>query len=47
VLTHKELVFRAKFEVWSRLVVLPVGIHLSDRAVVALSAMNVEDDLTE
>lgn len=39
-------VFRAEIDVWSRLVVLPLGIHLTDRAmVVAPSAMNVEDDL--
>jgi hypothetical protein len=47
VLTPKGLVFRAEIDVWSRLVVLLVGIHLTDRAVVALSATNVEDDLTE
>jgi len=39
--------FRAEIVATNRLVVLPAGIHLSDRAVVALSTLNVEDDLAE
>jgi hypothetical protein len=41
-----KLVFRNEVTAGNRLV-LPAAIHLSDRAVVAVSAMNAEDDLAE